>query len=87
MFRTTSNKLLKDLFVYLKMRRILIPKKMRSTETRPLTLTFPRIKIIEKSILNVLEPVFKSKFNWKCINKSEYGFSKTDNKKISVASN
>ena len=43
-FRTTSNKLLKGLFVYPKMRRVSIPKKPGSTDSRPLTLTSPRIK-------------------------------------------
>jgi len=71
-FRTTSSKLLKGLFVYPKMRRVSIPKKPGSTDSRPLTLTSPRIKIIERSILNTLEPKFEGKFKWKKINKSEY---------------
>jgi retron-type reverse transcriptase len=75
-FKTTSNKLLKGLFVYPKIRRVRIPKKLGSADTRPLTLTSPRIKIIERSILNTLEPVFEGKFKWKSINKSEYDFIK-----------
>lgn len=62
-FKFASNKLLKSSFVYPKMRRVSISKKAGSADTRPLTLTFPRIKIIERSILNVLEPVFEGKFN------------------------
>jgi hypothetical protein len=37
-------------------------KKYDPTNTWPLTLTSPRIKIIEKSILNTLEPIFEGKF-------------------------
>jgi hypothetical protein len=73
-FRITSNKLLKGLFVYPKMRRVSIPKKPGSTDSRPLTLTSPRIKIIERSILNAVEPMFEGKFKWKKIDKSEYDF-------------
>ena len=83
-FKTTSGKLLKDLFIYPKMRRVKIPKKLGSNETRPLTLTSPRIKFIECSyhnstlisILNAIEPVFESEFKWKNIDKSECDFIK-----------
>jgi hypothetical protein len=75
-FRTTSKKLLNNSFVYPKMRRVFIPKKPGSVDTRPLTLTSPRIKIIERSILNVLEPQFEGKFVWRKIKKSEYEFIK-----------
>jgi hypothetical protein len=50
------------------------PKKPGSTDSRPLTLTSPRIKIIERSILNAVEPMFEGKFKWKKIDKSEYDF-------------
>jgi len=86
-FKTSSNELLKGLFVYPKMRHVCNPKKLGLTDTRPLTLTFPRIKIIERSILNALEPVFEGKFNWKSINKSEYDFIQKNNGDISVVSN
>jgi len=86
-FKTTSSKLLKGLFIYPKMRRVWIPKKLGSNDTRPLTLTFPRIKIIEKSILNAIEPVFEGKFKWKSINKSEYDFIKNNNSNIVVVKN
>jgi hypothetical protein len=75
-FRTTSNKLLKGLFVYPKMRRVSIPKKPGSSDSRSLTLTSPRIKIIDRSILNVIEPTFKSKFKWKNVSSPEYDFIK-----------
>jgi len=87
-FRTASNKLLKGLFVYPKMRRVSIPKKPGSTDSRSLTLTSPRIKIIERSILNALEPVFEGRFKWKKIDKSEYDFiqkNKNTNSTLAVS--
>jgi retron-type reverse transcriptase len=86
-FKTTSSKLLKGLFIYPKMRRVWVLKKLGSNDTRPLTLTSPRIKIIERSILNAIEPVFEGKFKWKSINKSEYDFIKNNNNKIVVVKN
>jgi retron-type reverse transcriptase len=86
-FRTTSNKLLKGLFVYPKMRQISIPKNLESTDTRSLTLTSPRIKIIERSILNVVEPMFEGKFKWKNISESEYDFIKKNNNDIVIIRN
>lgn len=86
-FKSVSNKLLKGLFVYPRMRRVLIPKKAGSVDTRPLTITSPRIKIIERSILNALEPVFEGKFNWKKVNKSEYGFMKKNDTDSPIVSN
>jgi hypothetical protein len=58
------------------MRRVFIPKKSGSTSSRSLTLTSPRIKIIERSVLSAVEPVCEGKFIWKKIDKSEYDFSK-----------
>jgi hypothetical protein len=66
-FRIISNKMLKGLFVYPKIRRVYISNKLKSIDTHPLTLTSPRIKIIKKSILYTLEPVFKNKLKWKSI--------------------
>lgn len=77
-FRITSNKLFKSLFVYSKMRCVSISKKLESSDTRPLTLTSFRIKIIERSISNVLKHVFGGKFRWKSINKLEYDFIKNN---------
>jgi hypothetical protein len=62
-FKSASNKLLKSLFVYPRMRRVFIYKKAGLADTRFLTLTSPRIKVIERSILNALEPVFEGKFH------------------------
>lgn len=78
-FRTTSHKLLKGLFVYPKLRRVSTPLKLGLVDNRLLTLNSPRIKIIERSILNALEPVFEGRFKWKKIDKSEYDFRKSTN--------
>ena len=86
-FRTTSKKLLNNSFVYPKMRRVSFPKKPGLVDTRFLTLTSPRIKIIERSILNVLEPQFEGKFVWEEIEKSEYEFIKTNNATTTVVAN
>ena len=86
-FKSTSNKLLKGSFVYPKMRRVSIPKKAGSADTRPITLTSPRIKIIERSILNAVELVFEGKFNWKSVDKAEYDFMKKNNIDKFIVSN
>ena len=86
-FRATSNKLLKGLFIYPKMRRVSIPKNLGSTNSRLLTLTSPRIKIIERSILNAIEPKFEGNSKWKIISKAEYDFIKKSNNNIIVTSN
>jgi hypothetical protein len=86
-FKSVSNKLLKGLFIYPKIRRVLISKKAGSVDIRPLTITSPRIKIIERSILNALEPVFEGKFNWKRVNKSEYEFIKKNDTDSHTVSN
>lgn len=83
-FRTISNKLLNNLLAYPKTRRVFIPQRLGLAETPSFTLTFPRIKIIERAILNVLESHFEGKFVWKEITKSEYDFIKT-NKTITSA--
>ena len=62
-FKIASNQLLKGLFIYPKVRRVFISKKMKLPGIFPIKLTSPRIKIIERSLLNILEPVFEGKFN------------------------
>jgi Cytochrome b/b6/petB len=86
-FQSVSHKLFKGLFVYARMRRVLILKKAGSVDTRPLTITSPRIKIIERSILNALEPVFEGKFNWKKVNKAEYEFMKKNDTDSYIVNN
>jgi hypothetical protein len=86
-FKLASDKLLKGLFVYPRMRRVSISKKTESVDTRPLTISSPRIKIIERSILNAIEPVFEGKFSWKKVNKSEYEFMKKNGTDRNIVSN
>ena len=62
LFKTTSRKVFKDLFIYPEMRHVYVPKKLGSNNTRPLTLIFSWIKIIERSISNVIEPMFEGEF-------------------------
>lgn len=69
------------------MRRVFISKKVGSVDSRFLTLTSPRIKIIERSFLNALEPVFEGKFSWKSISRLEYDFIKKNNNDRYVVSN
>ena len=52
-------------------RRIQIPKPGK-TETRPLTISNPRTKIIERALLNALEPYFEGLWEWKKIDQEEY---------------
>ena len=58
-FETTSKKLLEGSFKYPPAKRIDILKAPGKTGTRPLTISPPRIKIIERALLNALEPIFE----------------------------
>jgi len=69
-FETTSAKLLNGSFSFPKRRRINIPKK--SGGERPLTIANPRVKIIERAILNALEPQFEGYTRLEQINHTEY---------------
>lgn len=62
-FEKTSLKLIDGKFQYSVRRRIKIPKP-NSTELRPITISSPRTKIIEKALLNVLEPFFEGVWEW-----------------------
>lgn len=42
------------------------------TETRPITISHPRTKIIERALLNALEPYFEGLWEWKKIDQQEY---------------
>jgi hypothetical protein len=86
-FQITSNKLFKNIFIYPKIRRIYINKNTNSLNNRPIIITSPSVKIIERSILNALQPIFEGKLIWKSINKLEYDFLKKKNKEISIAKN
>jgi hypothetical protein len=39
---------------------------------RPLTIANPRIKVIERALLNAVEPIFEGLHQWKKISKKEY---------------
>ena len=68
MFITTSKKLSEGSFKYPNRRRVLMDKP--DGGTRPLTITNPRIKIIERALLNALEFHFKGLHKWIEINES-----------------
>ena len=69
-FITTNKKLLEGSFKYPNRRRVLIDK--QNGGTRPLTIANPRIKIIERALLNALEPHFEGLHKWVDISESEY---------------
>jgi retron-type reverse transcriptase len=62
-FKKASQALLEGNYEYPKKRRIQIPKPGK-TETRPLTISNPRVKIIERAILNAIEPLFEGTWKW-----------------------
>lgn len=59
-------------------RRKEIPKPVGKTGTRPLTITNPRIKVIERALLNALEPIFEGVHEWKRIPKEDYEKAKLE---------
>ena len=71
-FETVSEKLRKGSMKYPKARRIEIKKPLGKSGTRPLTINNPRIKVIERALLNALEPHFEGIFKWVSISESEY---------------
>jgi hypothetical protein len=86
-FKIASIKLLNGTFLYPKTRRIFTAYKS-VYEKRFLTLTSPRIKIIEKSILNGLEPKFEGNFVWEKVPEDIYNsFCKSNNHRITVIKN
>jgi retron-type reverse transcriptase len=70
-FEKTSASLIDGSFRCPKRLRIYIPK-TGSKSMRPINITPPRLKIIEKSILNALQPLFEGKSNWSKIKKLRY---------------
>jgi hypothetical protein len=69
LLRQTKN-FWKDQFKYPDQRRLLIEK--QNGKKRPLTIANPRIKIIERALLNAIEPQFEGYFVWEDISKDEY---------------
>jgi retron-type reverse transcriptase len=78
-FKLTSQKLMEGNFVYPDRRRLYIPKPGKEGK-RPLTITSPRIKIIEKAILNGIEKYFEGVWSWKKIDKTEFEQKQLDPK-------
>jgi retron-type reverse transcriptase len=75
-FKNTSESLLKGNFVYPNRRRILIAKP--DGGTRSLTISNPRVKIIEKAILNSIEPFFEGSWTWSPVSNELYQEYKSD---------
>jgi Type II intron maturase/Reverse transcriptase (RNA-dependent DNA polymerase) len=75
-FTTTSGKLLKGTFKYPNRRRVPIDKP--DSGIRPLTIANPRIKIIERALLNALEPQFEGSHVWDKIDEKEYQKANND---------
>lgn len=69
-FVTTNKKLMEGSFKYPNRRRMLIDKS--SGGKRLLTIANPRIKIIERALLNAFEPIFEGYYQWESISKKEY---------------
>lgn len=67
-FEKASQALISGTFKYPRKRPTFISK-AGSDELRSLTLTSPRIKIIERAILNSIEPHFEGVWVWREINK------------------
>lgn len=62
-FESASKALIRGVYKYPNRRRLWIPKP-RKTDKRPLTISNPRVKIIEKALLNSLEPYFEGIWDW-----------------------
>lgn len=58
-FELTSKKLLQGNYQYPNRRRIDIPKPAGKEGTRPLTSRRPRVKVIERALLDAIEPLFE----------------------------
>lgn len=58
-FELTSEKLLQGNYKYPNRRRIHIPKPAGKEGTRLLTITNPRVKVIERALLDAIEPLFE----------------------------
>jgi hypothetical protein len=63
-FTRTSKLLLTHKYDFGIRKRIQIPKPGQTEETRPISISNPRNKIIERSILNHLEPLIEGVYRW-----------------------
>jgi Reverse transcriptase (RNA-dependent DNA polymerase) len=77
-FEQASEKLIQGNFEYPNRRRIRIPKPTNKESSRPITVSDPRVKIIERAILNGIEPLFEGSWSWMKITKEEYEASKAN---------
>ena len=77
-FEQASEKLIKGSFEYPNRRRIRIPKPTNKENLRPITISNPRIKIIERAILNGIEPLFEGSWSWIKITKEGYEAAKAN---------
>jgi retron-type reverse transcriptase len=62
-FQKTSRQLLEGTYVYPNRRITRIPKP-GSKEKRPITITNPRVKIIERALATAIEPFYEGYFHW-----------------------
>ena len=77
-FEQTSKKLLQANFKYPNRRCIYIPKPAGQVGQRPLTIANLRVKIIERALLNVIEPFFEGAWTWEEVPRMEYDSLKKD---------
>ena len=77
-FTRTSKLLLTHKYDFGIKKRIHIPKPGQSEETRPISISNPRNKIIERSILNYLEPLMEGAYTWESISSKELSKLKND---------
>jgi len=75
-FVTTSRKLLKGSFKYPKCKRVMT-NKLASGKTQFVILN-PRIRIIERALLNAVEPLFEGYFQWLEISKEDFDSKSVD---------
>ena len=71
-FEQTSQKLIEGHYKYPYKRRVRIPKPAGKEGVRPITISNPRIKIIERAIVNGIEPFFEGSWSWVQISKEKY---------------
>ena len=69
-FEATSKKLLDGSFKYSNRRRVLFDRS--DSGEKPLIIANPRIKVIERALLNAVEPIFEGLHQWEKISKKEY---------------
>lgn len=79
-FTRTSKLLLTHKYNFGIRKRIQIPKPGQTEETRPISISNPRNKIIEISIINHLEPLLEGVYHWEPISSEELSELKSKKK-------